>query len=99
MWIDVVDLRDFYEGALGQVARRLIRRRLREMWPGTGGLRVLGVGYAPPFLRPFLSGSERVLALMPAGQGVLAWPPAGPNRAAPVGASGFALARLAVGRG
>lgn len=80
MWMDVVDLRDFYDGSLGQVSRRLLQRRLRAIWPDTRGLRVLGVGFATPFLGPFLDGSERVLAAMPGAQGVMRWPSEGPNR-------------------
>ena len=30
MWNDVIDLRDFYASRLGQMARRMIRRRLPE---------------------------------------------------------------------
>ena len=74
MFSDVVDLRDFYSTSLGQVARRMIRRRIRLIWPNLGGMKLLGLGYATPYLRPFQSEAERVLAVMPAGQGVLAWP-------------------------
>jgi SAM-dependent methyltransferase len=77
---DVVDLRDFYAGRLGQVAMRMIRRRIRLMWPDVTGMRVLGFGYATPYLRPFLAEAERVAAMMPAQQGVLPWPPEGPFR-------------------
>ncbi len=80
MWTDVVDLRDFYETSMGHVAQRMIRRRLRALWPDVKGRRVLGLGYATPFLRPFLGEAERVIAAMPAGQGVLHWPREGPNR-------------------
>lgn len=79
MWIDVVDLRDFYDSPLGQVARRLVRRRIRAAWPNTRGLRVLGVGFATPYLRPFRDEAERVAAVMPASQGVLPWPMEGPG--------------------
>jgi len=79
MWNDVVDLRDFYQTSLGQMARRMIRRQLRVLWPDVAGMRVLGVGFATPFLRPFLAEAERVLAVMPASQGVLPWPPEGPG--------------------
>ena len=82
MWSDVVDLRDFYETSLGQMACRVIRRRIREIWPDLRGLRVLGIGYATPYLRGFRAEAERVLAVMPAGQGVLHWPPEGPGRVA-----------------
>jgi SAM-dependent methyltransferase len=79
---DVVDLRDFYAGRLGQVAMRMIRRRVRLIWPDVTGMRVLGLGYASPYLRPFLAEAERVGAMMPASQGVLPWPPEGPYRVA-----------------
>jgi SAM-dependent methyltransferase len=79
MWSDVVDLRDFYSSSLGYVARRAIGRRLRDMWPDVAGQRLLGLGYATPFLGSFLGKAERVLAVMPAAQGVLPWPPEGPN--------------------
>ncbi|MBI5165266.1 MAG: class I SAM-dependent methyltransferase [Magnetospirillum sp.] len=79
MWTDVVDLRDFYDTSLGQVARRMIRRQLRQMWPNVAGLRVLGLGFATPYLRTFLGEAERVVAVMPASQGVLPWPQEGPG--------------------
>jgi SAM-dependent methyltransferase len=79
MWNDVIDLRDFYDSAIGQVARRMIRRQIRAIWPDTRGMRVLGMGFAVPYLRPFRDETERVLAVMPASQGVLPWPPEGPG--------------------
>jgi len=79
MWSDVVDIRDFYETRLGLMARHLLRRRIRQMWPDLGGLTVLGLGYASPFLRQFTGEAGRVIALMPAPQGVLHWPQEGPN--------------------
>jgi SAM-dependent methyltransferase len=79
---DVVDLRDFYETRLGQVARRMIRRRLRLMWPNVASMRVLGIGFATPYLRLFQGEAERIFALMPAPQGVLAWPADGPGAVA-----------------
>ena len=74
---DVIDLREFYHARLGQVARLILRRRIREVWSDLKGLRVLGVGYATPYLRPFLGEAERVLAAMPAAQGVTRWPSEG----------------------
>lgn len=75
MWNDVIDLRDFYQSDLGQVARRMIRRQISRIWPDLRGLRVLGLGYATPYLRLMQEEAERVIAVMPAGQGVIAWPP------------------------
>lgn len=75
MWSDVVDLRDFYESDLGQAARRMIGQQVRAMWPDMRGLSVMGLGFATPYLRPLQNDAERVVAVMPAGSGVLAWPP------------------------
>ena len=71
---DVIDLAHFYASHLGQVARRIIRRRIRLAWPDVKGLRVLGIGYATPYMLPFREESERSLAVMPATQGVVHWP-------------------------
>ncbi|CCG42995.1 conserved hypothetical protein; putative SAM-dependent methyltransferase [Magnetospirillum molischianum DSM 120] len=79
MWTDVVDLRDFYATGLGQTTRRLIGRQIRMFWPDVKGLRLLGLGFATPYLRVFLGEAERVIALMPASQGVLPWPLEGPG--------------------
>jgi SAM-dependent methyltransferase len=79
MWGDIVDLRDFYGSALGRLVRRLIARRLREIWPNVAGRRVLGVGFAVPFLGLFQGEAERVVAVMPAGQGVMHWPEGAPS--------------------
>lgn len=79
MYHDAIDLREFYGGGLGQVARRMIRRRVREIWPDVGGQIVLGLGYATPFLRPFRGEADRVISIMPASQGVEFWPPEGPG--------------------
>jgi SAM-dependent methyltransferase len=75
MWSDVVDLRDFYESDLGQVARRMIGQQIRVMWPDMRGQSVMGLGFATPYLRSLQNDAERVVAVMPAGSGVLAWPP------------------------
>jgi SAM-dependent methyltransferase len=77
MYNDVIDLREFYETSLGLMAQRVIRRRIRTVWPDASGQILVGVGYATPYLRPFLAEAERTIALMPAEQGVTRWPPDG----------------------
>jgi SAM-dependent methyltransferase len=79
---DVIDLRDFYQTGLGQVARRMIRRTIRIIWPDLHGMRLLGVGYATPFLSAIAAETERTIALMPATQGVLGWAVDGGNSVA-----------------
>jgi SAM-dependent methyltransferase len=71
---DVVDLRSFYSGPLGHVARRFLGRNIRARWGNVSGQAVLGVGYATPYLDIFCGEAERVLAFMPAAQGVVNWP-------------------------
>ncbi len=79
MWTDVLDLNDFYKSTLGQTTVRLLRARLRGVWPNVRGETVLGLGYATPFLRPFIEEAERTMAFMPAQQGVTRWPREGRN--------------------
>ncbi|MBM3648771.1 MAG: class I SAM-dependent methyltransferase [Alphaproteobacteria bacterium] len=79
MWTDVLDLDEFYSTTLGQMTARLLRTRLRDVWPNVRGETVLGLGYATPFLRPFRDEAQRVLAFMPAQQGVTRWPREGRN--------------------
>jgi SAM-dependent methyltransferase len=59
------DPQSFYEEPIGQVTRRTIFRRVRLMWPDVRGQRLLGYGYALPYLRPFVGEAERVAAFVP----------------------------------
>lgn len=74
MWVDVLDLRDFYASPLGRLARRVLRQRLRALWPDVAGQRVLGLGFATPLLSQFQEEADRVVAVMPPAQGVMHWP-------------------------
>ncbi len=82
MHTDVIDLRDFYSRPLGRVSYRLINGQIHKLWPDVAGLNVLGLGYATPYLFPFIGKAERVLGFMPAAQGVLHWPSSGPSHTA-----------------
>jgi SAM-dependent methyltransferase len=99
MSLDVVDLRAFYDSPLGEVARRLVSRVLRARWESqTTGLRVLGIGYATPYLDDFKTQAERVLAFMPAAQGVIHWPLNGRSASALVDATMMPLPDSAMDR-
>ncbi len=52
MSIDIVDLRSFYAGALGQVTRDLLLASIRRRWENLGGMALMGLGYATPYLGP-----------------------------------------------
>lgn len=82
MYLDIIDLRAFYSERLGRVARNLIAARIRKRWPSVAGERMLGIGFATPYLADFVDEAERVLAFMPAAQGVVNWPPDALNAAA-----------------
>ncbi|MFZ3228107.1 MAG: methyltransferase domain-containing protein [Xanthobacteraceae bacterium] len=96
--MDVVDLRNFYGQQLGVVARRYVSRGIRARWTDTRALRVLGVGYATPYLGLFREEAERCLALMPAAQGVVRWPSTRPALAALVEEDELPLTDSAVDR-
>ena len=98
MWNDVVDLRDFYDTQLGEVARQTIRRGVRSLWPDLKGQSLLGLGYATPYLRQFKGEAERVIAAMAAGQGVVHWPQEGPNAVALVDESELPLPDYSIDR-
>ena len=74
MSVDVTDLRAFYDSPIGTVAARLVGRVLGECWSDLRAMRLLGLGYAMPYLPALAPACERVLAFMPAAQGVVAWP-------------------------
>jgi SAM-dependent methyltransferase len=80
MHLDVRDLKTFYyRSALGRAAQRVVREQVRIWWHDAKGQTVVGYGFAAPLLRPFLGEARRVIALMPAPQGVMPWPANMPN--------------------
>jgi SAM-dependent methyltransferase len=87
MALDVVDLRSFYATPLGEVARRRVSQIVRERWSRCVGLSIMGVGYATPYLGPLREEALRVLAFMPAEQGVVNWPAEGKSSSALVESS------------
>lgn len=78
-WPDVIDLKSFYNTRLGQIACRTIRRKVREFWPQGYGEKIVGIGFATPFLVPYLDDARLTGAFMPASQGVIHWPSSKPN--------------------
>jgi SAM-dependent methyltransferase len=78
---DVLELRQFYASDLGRAARAMVERKLVEAWGDASGQDVLAVGYATPFVGPLRAAARRVVAAMPAQQGVEVWPADGRNLA------------------
>ena len=71
---DVLELRQFYATPLGRAAREMVSRKVLETWGDARDLDVLGLGYATPFLGALTASARRVVAAMPAQQGMELWP-------------------------
>src|SRR5476649_2922991 len=67
--MDARGLSDFYDSEMGQRTRRLILARLKVFWPNVKGQRLLGYGFAAPYLGAFPA--ERAIAAMPAEMGAV----------------------------
>ena len=76
---DVKRLIGFYKSPLGKISRALVREEIVRLSGSIERRRVLGLGFATPYLRFTLAKAERVLAFMPARQGSSAWPREGPS--------------------
>jgi SAM-dependent methyltransferase len=76
MSLDVVDLREFYGRPLGSAVRRLLTRRIRARWRNVQGARLMGLGFAVPYIGMFRGEAASLGALMPATLGALVWPTA-----------------------
>lgn len=75
MHVDIVDLRQFYHSLLGRVAEHAISMALSSLWARLPDERLVGLGFAIPYLDRFRAEAERTFAFMPAGQGAVNWPP------------------------
>lgn len=77
MVTSVYDLRSFYECKRGRIIQPLIQQKILSMWPETevAGQRLMGCGYAVPYMEPYLDYAERSFAVMPSRFGVHAWAP------------------------
>ncbi|WP_340159070.1 class I SAM-dependent methyltransferase [uncultured Hoeflea sp.] len=82
MHADIVDLRQFYHSRLGMVAEHSVAMALSSIWATLPGERLMGLGYATPYLDRFRPDTERTFAFMPAGQGAVNWPAGGPSATA-----------------
>jgi SAM-dependent methyltransferase len=80
--MDVADLRKFYTTPLGATARRLIAHHLRQLPRPPKDARVLGLGFAAPWLDRYRRGGREVFSFMPAHQGIIHWPQEGPSASA-----------------
>lgn len=59
------------------VVRQTLAQQLRQMWPDVRGERLVGLGFATPYLRQFRNEAIATIGFMPAAQGVVRWPAEG----------------------
>jgi SAM-dependent methyltransferase len=79
--MDVVTFREFYASAFGQRVASSLSQRLAPLVPRRKDQRVMGLGFAPPYLALFETEGASTLAFMQAQQGVTRWPTGEPSRA------------------
>ncbi len=79
MHTDILLLREFYASMRGRVCRDILCQHIRRLWPDVKGRVLAGLGYTFPCLSLFRGEADRILALSPATQGVMAWPGDGPG--------------------
>ncbi|ENN90370.1 class I SAM-dependent methyltransferase [Bartonella bovis] len=72
--MDIVTLKDFYASALGLRVQTAICDQLNFYWPNLADKRVMGFGYAVPYLSALCTRTQHCFAFMPASQGALPWP-------------------------
>ena len=75
--MDILALRHFYATPLGRQVRRLVAARLATLQPPPADARVLGLGFAAPWLEAWRGQQRCVFAFMPAHQGAMRWPAEG----------------------
>lgn len=74
MHLDVEEFLNFYTTPLGMAVTKILSKKLYEFSHLDPQMKVLGVGYPTPYLAPLQKYVERTIAMMPAQQGVMAWP-------------------------
>ena len=80
MYLDVEQLKRFYfRTQLGAFAARTLQTQVAEIWPDLAGRTVVGFGFALPLFGDLVATTSCAICLMPASQGVMAWPRNGPN--------------------
>ena len=72
--MDIIELRQFYASPLGQQVRHIIARHLDGLPRPPADARVLGLGFATPWLDGYRQRVRATFAFMPAHQGALLWP-------------------------
>lgn len=78
---DIQTLQHYYAGAAGRKVQLRLNDVIAPLLTRHKQARLLGLGYAAPFLEGVAEHTERVVLAMQASQGVVRWPPLGGNSA------------------
>lgn len=70
---------DFYESETGRLAQQAVSLKIRDYWHDVRHHKVLGLGYALPYLDKSLEQAERVITMIPEARGAQPWPKEGGN--------------------
>lgn len=79
MHLDVEEFLNFYTTPLGMAVTKIVCKKILTLSPPDKNMKILGVGYPTPYLGILQKHVDRVIAMMPAQQGVIAWPSHGKN--------------------
>ncbi|MBB4075828.1 SAM-dependent methyltransferase [Bartonella fuyuanensis] len=72
--MDIVTLKDFYASALGLRVQKTLCDQLNLWWSDLTDKRIMGLGYALPYLSALRERTQQCFAFMPASQGASSWP-------------------------
>lgn len=76
----IQDLQSFYNSEIGVIVSDIVGQRIRGFWPDVHGQRLLGCGYASPYMKLFQDdNTERMFLMMSGEQGACLWPSNGKN--------------------
>lgn len=73
MFRTVYDFAEFYKQPMGQMVHSVLSKRLTAWLGDCKAQRVIGIGYAHPYLESIRETSERALSIIPARLGAEAW--------------------------
>jgi len=74
MGMDAQEAAAFYATPLGGLTARLLREKLRGLWPDCTGMSVLGIGFAGPYLQLWRAQAVCSIAAFPPAMGSCPWP-------------------------
>lgn len=79
---DVVALERFYQSDVGRVVEDIISDNIKALWPSIIAETLVGIGYAAPYVKPYVSETCRVFSLVPEKQGAIVSPALSSHRVA-----------------